>query len=276
MKLELGKTYRTRDGQRVTLTRVSSNGDLTGRCRYNDFREDCEVAFNPETGRFWANNVGYHRPVTNHQLDIVAEVPSEPMGYLVTWSIDIEATSPEAAAEMAREIQRDPTSTANVFEVRRQGQDEVVRVDLDDLPEDTEARDKLAASTSPWEGASEPAASPVSASNSETEAIPHADLIRAVLDGKTVQFWSENRWWDGDNRAKAIKLILDYPGGKYRLKPEPEVRYLAVYIDAGGDVAFSIWHNRDKAQDVVDAQAGRLHCIEIDPDSLAVTVKEET
>ena len=35
----------------------------------------------------------------------------------MVWRIDIEATSPEVAAEKAREIQQDPNSTATVFEV---------------------------------------------------------------------------------------------------------------------------------------------------------------
>lgn len=37
--------------------------------------------------------------------------------YLVKWSIDIEASSAEVAAAMAREIQLRPNSIANVFEV---------------------------------------------------------------------------------------------------------------------------------------------------------------
>lgn len=38
--------------------------------------------------------------------------------YRVTWEIQIDATSPEVAAERAREIQMDPRSTATVFSVR--------------------------------------------------------------------------------------------------------------------------------------------------------------
>ena len=37
--------------------------------------------------------------------------------YTVIWTIDLEATSPEVAAELAKEIQQDPDSTATVFEV---------------------------------------------------------------------------------------------------------------------------------------------------------------
>ena len=37
--------------------------------------------------------------------------------YYVTWSIELDATSPEVAAEMALEIQRDPESIATVFMV---------------------------------------------------------------------------------------------------------------------------------------------------------------
>lgn len=39
--------------------------------------------------------------------------------YVVTWTIEIEATSPEVAAQMARDIQLDPDSIATVFEVRK-------------------------------------------------------------------------------------------------------------------------------------------------------------
>lgn len=37
--------------------------------------------------------------------------------YLVEWSIDIEADSPEEAARQALEIQRNPASIATVFRV---------------------------------------------------------------------------------------------------------------------------------------------------------------
>lgn len=37
--------------------------------------------------------------------------------YLVSWAIDIDADSPEEAAERALEIQRDPAGLATVFKV---------------------------------------------------------------------------------------------------------------------------------------------------------------
>jgi len=37
--------------------------------------------------------------------------------YKVTWEIELDATSPREAAELALEIQRDPFSTATVFTV---------------------------------------------------------------------------------------------------------------------------------------------------------------
>lgn len=39
------------------------------------------------------------------------------MEYRVTWRIDVDADTPEAAARLAREIMRDPQSTATVFDV---------------------------------------------------------------------------------------------------------------------------------------------------------------
>ena len=41
--------------------------------------------------------------------------------YRVTWQIDLDATSPEVAAEKALEIMRDATSWATIFEVQEHG-----------------------------------------------------------------------------------------------------------------------------------------------------------
>lgn len=43
----------------------------------------------------------------------MVEVPE----FYVMWDIDLTADSPEEAARLALEIQRDPTSTATTFEV---------------------------------------------------------------------------------------------------------------------------------------------------------------
>lgn len=43
--------------------------------------------------------------------------------YLVTWAINVEADSPEEAAELALEIQRDPESIATVFTTIPQSED---------------------------------------------------------------------------------------------------------------------------------------------------------
>ena len=48
--------------------------------------------------------------------------------YYVTWSIELDATSPEVAAEMALDIQRDSESIATVFVVYDENGDET-RVD---------------------------------------------------------------------------------------------------------------------------------------------------
>lgn len=54
----------------------------------------------------------------------------ETKSYLVTWEIDIEATSPEDAAREVLEIQRDETSEALAFTVKRQSTGEVTDVNL--------------------------------------------------------------------------------------------------------------------------------------------------
>ena len=55
-----------------------------------------------------------------------------PRSYTVTWEIDIEAGTPAEAARIAKQVQADPGSSANVFDVRLLGTDESEMIDLDD------------------------------------------------------------------------------------------------------------------------------------------------
>lgn len=59
---------------------------------------------------------------------------SRTKSYRVTWEIDIEATSPKAAAKKALQYQRDPDSSATYFDVRDpKGKFSKFDLDLDDL-----------------------------------------------------------------------------------------------------------------------------------------------
>lgn len=53
--------------------------------------------------------------------------------YYVVWRIDVDAISQEDAARQAREMQRDPLSTAGVFDVTRADGGDEITIDLDDL-----------------------------------------------------------------------------------------------------------------------------------------------
>jgi hypothetical protein len=55
--------------------------------------------------------------------------------YLVEWSIDIDADSPQEAARLALETQRDPNSTAVMFYVRTDEHPSGTMVDLLDEEE---------------------------------------------------------------------------------------------------------------------------------------------
>lgn len=57
--------------------------------------------------------------------------------YLVTWCIDIEATSPEAAAAEALDMMRDEDSTATIFDVKWEGNTKTVEVDTELADPDT-------------------------------------------------------------------------------------------------------------------------------------------
>lgn len=61
------------------------------------------------------------------------------MEYRVHWEIDVEAESPTAAARQALTIQRDPNSTANVFDVCESFVSGAVKTHVDlDFPEDSD------------------------------------------------------------------------------------------------------------------------------------------
>lgn len=53
------------------------------------------------------------------------------MEYLVEWKIEIDADSPEDAANRARQIQLNPENTANHFYVTAEDDDESVEVNAE-------------------------------------------------------------------------------------------------------------------------------------------------
>lgn len=64
--------------------------------------------------------------------------------YLVTWTIQLEATSYEHAATLAREIQLDRDSTATVFKVQApEDVDGGSEVDVADLPDQSWRHDDI-------------------------------------------------------------------------------------------------------------------------------------
>lgn len=60
--------------------------------------------------------------------------------YLVTWVIDLEASSPEEAAKLALEIQRDKTSEALAFTVKQQATGEESDINLLDEPNEKDSK----------------------------------------------------------------------------------------------------------------------------------------
>lgn len=67
----------------------------------------------------------------------------------------------------------------------------------------------------------------------QPEAIPHADLIRAVLDGKTVQWRNvvAQKWLNLLTARDAIHSLAAFPDREYRLKPENIVRHMGISED---------------------------------------------
>jgi hypothetical protein len=105
--------------------------------------------------------------------------------------------------------------------------------------------------------------------------IQHADLIRAVLDGKTLQVTDERgvpkKDWSTFSGPSALRMLIDYPDRYYRVKPDSTVRYMAVFVNgdlgpprASKDLAFSA------ANKTWGDGLAKVLRIELDPDTLDV------
>lgn len=107
------------------------------------------------------------------------------------------------------------------------------------------------------------------------QSTPHADLIRAVLDGKTVQYESaiESGYVDlcpGDPLA-AIRRLLTILWATYRIKPEPLVKYLVVSKSHTYGLSILGYDSLELAQSVAATlPSGQVSRLELDPDTLAV------
>jgi hypothetical protein len=83
----------------------------------------------------------------------------------------------------------------------------------------------------------------------ETPVIPHKDLIRAVLDGKTVQLKYGEGWADLSWEGLMRHLLDDFrrQHQTFRIKPEPVVRWTTVHRTSQDGVIFACWgHSSDR------------------------------
>jgi hypothetical protein len=114
--------------------------------------------------------------------------------------------------------------------------------------------------------------------------IPHADLIRAVLDGKTVQrsvasIRGGEQTWDNvdyEDPRLAIKELLTPPTEwiKFRIKPEPVVRWAGISSSEGriyvGESHTKREHVGNSGYIAQGLPIQRIQRTEYDPDTLDV------
>lgn len=106
--------------------------------------------------------------------------------------------------------------------------------------------------------------------------IPHADLIRAVLDGMVVQVGyntgsGNSVEWEDGQPCEIIAEMVTNPNYAYRLKPEPMIRWIAAW--PGGHLSCA-----RATKEELRTEAGKnewlegYKCIrlELDPDTLDV------
>lgn len=105
--------------------------------------------------------------------------------------------------------------------------------------------------------------------------IPNADLIRAILDGKTVQrrYPGVGEWTDA-HPATAIQSLASGGGSAYefRLKPEPLVLWHTVHRNkhTGLYVGGGFNNNKEVARDYAQRNNGKLLRLELDAETLDV------
>jgi hypothetical protein len=101
--------------------------------------------------------------------------------------------------------------------------------------------------------------------------VKHADLIRAVLDGKTVQFREGPRDdWDEYGHPWAIPQMILHPEWEWRLRPETLVWFMGITLPHKTVTPYAT--NRD---DVLNFGNGAMELakilrLELDPDNLSV------
>lgn len=116
--------------------------------------------------------------------------------------------------------------------------------------------------------------------------IPHANLIRAVLDGKTAQFRRSGRWCDMPSTARTVADLATWSeySTALRIKPYAVVRWHPILKMPGGSLVIASgriskkdasdphsfprdqWNSADKLVGVLR--------IELDPDTLQVVTAE--
>lgn len=113
--------------------------------------------------------------------------------------------------------------------------------------------------------------------NTPIDEIPNRELIRAVLDGKTVQWRSKvlrvgGKWDDVSARDAIVYLAEASPSLEFRLKPEPVVFWGYVEMDKQGRRDAKICRDELAARAEYRSYPGirSVLRIEVDPENFSV------
>lgn len=112
-------------------------------------------------------------------------------------------------------------------------------------------------------------------SNNKPNALRYEDLIRAVLNGKSVQYrrtGAVGEWYDTEDTLGNVIISLvqnsRYDTFEYRLKPQPLVKWCAIQRDSQRNALVLGKLHREAAAE--DAGTVRVLRLELDPDTLDV------
>jgi hypothetical protein len=208
LKLEVGKTYRARDGQLATIS-----------CANIDGRFYARVGWLSNDLSWWHENGAYFGDGRlGSPFDLVEAVPNP-------YSVDGEAED----GTRDNHIERAPFWVYDAYK----GEWSVGWVAG---PFATRADAQAWIS---WKLCGEKGPEPLPMwsrrdvnVNGDAVKLPDTqhidDMLRAVLDGKTVQHCNMSGDWQDLERDRALRLLVTQPGYRYRVKPEPRVQWVGV------------------------------------------------
>lgn len=281
-KLEIGRTYVTRDGSRVKLRETEEYPAGSANPSTVYLGDYVDATWKPAV-RYWPTGM----PVYSNNDAMIIDLAGDEVKDADTKSIGL-ASYARKRAEPGENVLlidgQEPPEELALTVVKRDEKGRFMSVTKtpalerdddpvhpqegdnsgDTVPQSVQETQKQVADALFGKGEETPA-------SEDTTMTPlRAQLVQAVLDGKTVQWRRQDGgdWQDLRNRSFAIRMLMQHDSPyEFRLKAVPLVKFVAIYRDGRVSQSFA------RYEDVPDAGWGVQHVLSltIDADTMRVT-----